>query len=384
MSVRINMLIKISGLIALSYIFFSPSAFSWKWTKEPDIRGNIEMVSKGDTLYVLYHLTPEYFEPDSVKIRFVSRTFEILIDVNDYSLGQNEIVVYKRGEEILLERYWRKVSFKRGRLYFDGKVKIPLKGNNDFKGYCSIIGYYTDEEEKTTYVYVRRDNAPYFGMGMEMYLPSYGYFESSFNQPFDKKELFLGFGGELAYIDKKFRIALSSSWSGLGTDFAFSDPLRLEYRYHTGRSNNFLPSLFTAAKLSKIKFIIDEVEYREFDWGVEFGIATEGPFERIGYSYSTTLGGFHTVELFLAFFSDHNAKIGTRFTFQKAEDVWMFRIATHIQGADVDSHVKGNTLSRENRRPLPHKILSTLGGLPALAAYIPYLFGKKVLGLGEK
>ena len=141
---------------------------------------------------------------------------------------------------------------------------------------------------------------------------------------------------------------------------------------------NFMPSFHAATKLSKIKFKIDDTEYRNLKWGGEFGIAFEGPFERFGYFYSTSGGGYHSFEIFLASGSNFNAKAGTRYLFQRSDNIWMIKASIYIQGWDSLAGQSG--FQRENNRPFFHKALSYIGFAPVAVIIAPIYYGGKLLG----
>ena len=210
------------------------------------------------------------------------------------------------------------------------------------------------------------------GLGMEIWFPGFGYYKATSKSPLAKEGFLLSWGLSWELNFKRSRISISTSWNGLGGNFSFSDPFRVGYRYYTGTINNFMPSFYAAAKLSKIKLKVDDTEFRRIGWGGELGIAFEGPFERVGYFYTTAAGGYHSIELYFASGSIINGKAGTRYLFQKSDDAWMIKASIYIQG--WNSLARGSGFRKENNRPFIHKALSYVGFAPALVWAIPIYF----------
>ncbi len=378
-----SMRIWLAFLIVCNSIFIVP-AFANPLGGKSHFLGEVKSFEKNDTLYLHYHLTPNKFEPDSVKLSIggayschIGEKIAIKIDVNGFNDTINYVTIFRNNEVVPFNNEWRSVSKKKNRIYLDGDIKIPLDSEYVTLWSCEATGYLTDSTGNN----ITLDNdeyiSPYYsGWGMELFYPSFGYFKSSFDSPLNDEGLFLGYGLSWEFNFAKSRLSFSTSWSGLGKNFAFSEPFRVGYRYYSGTKQNFYPSFYTAAKLSKIKLKRDEIEYRDLDWGGEFGVAFEGPFERIGYHYSTACGGYHTLELFIAAVSFGNGKGGTRYLLEKADNIWMVRISFHIEG--WNSLAGSRVFIREMNRPFFYKILGYAGLIPSLPILgIDHLLAKK-------
>ena len=345
---------------------FSQAANTVKDTAS--IHGEVIRKDKGDTCSIYYDLIIDNFTPDTVLISFWSRWL-IKISPTDNNKNAfrdsiNQVILYTFEDSLPYNNVLKRVSKVGKQLFLKGSFQIQknsLKGNNL---YCVIKAKYTDKQDTTKKQLLYNQQflvSLWGGMGMELWLPSYGYFKSKYPQPFDKEGLFLGYGFSFEINGLHWRSVLSLSWSGLGKNFSFSEPLRLGFRYYTGSRINFMPQFYTGAKLSKLKLKKNDFEYKNNEWGVDFGLAFESRFERIGYHYSTPQGGYHTFELYVASESIGNAKLGTRYLFQKTDNIWMIRVSLHLEGLDIDMFDRKKDLKRYNNHNIFHKILSVAG-----------------------
>ncbi len=336
--------------------------------------GEFEFGVRDDTLTITYEFTPNGFDPDSTILE--------LVEYRDWNRVVSA-VIHRRGEGVPFENGWRSVARRGGRTYLSGTVTVPADEQSAKRMYVSTVGFYRDENDSLRTVETWGDlTDDYTVAGMECILPSYGYFRSDLTEPFDHRGAFLGMGVSLGFAQRHTRYLVSTSWSGLGPDFTFSEPFRAGVRWYSGTRSNFMPQIFGAAKLSKLKFReSDDLEFNRTQWGGELGCALEGRFERFGYYYSTALGGYHTAEIYVKGGSGARNSIGTRYLFQTNGDVWMVRIALHIEDYDAYRH---SEYERYNDRPLPHRVFSVLGGIPTAIIGLPFYVINKVAEKFEK
>jgi hypothetical protein len=363
---------QISGLV-LVLLLTASVCKAWRTYHQicdtAEIKGEFWTNSKDDTLTLRYQFTPDRFNSDSVILK-VYGTYgdNIKFDVNNYGDSSGEVIIYERAEGVPFSNDWRQVEYRNGRLLLTGKVRIPLLKQNTALWVLSVSGYYTDENDSVQVVNSNEYmDDRLWGLGMEIWLPSYGYFKSDLDVPLNRKSIFLGWGMSMELLIRHMRYMLSTSWSGLGNNFSFSEPFRAGVRYYSGSRSNWLPQLYSAFKLTKLKVCADDIQHRKVVWGGEFGIAFEGAFERLGYHYSTALDGYHTAELFLCNVSGVRTKIGTRYVFQTGGDVWIIRVSFHTEG--WRSLAGGRYFRRINDRPLIHKILCWPGIIPSAAIF---------------
>ncbi len=342
-------------------------------------KGEVNFYDKNDTLYISFHITPFNFDADSIRLRIYNFSKNLKIDANNYKDSTETIIIYRRTETIPSQNNWKKIYRKNDKIYIDGNIKVPLDGESYEVWSCHFWGLYKDGTEKAQDLRGSlQTNKMWFGVGMGFLMSGAGYFQSDFEYPLDKKGTFFGHHLSMQLNFIKYRFELSTSWSGLGKNFTFSEPFRTEYRYYTGTRNNFLPQLFIAGKLTKIKLKENlndkEFSFNDKKWGAEAGIAFEGPFERIGYSYSTAFGGYHTFELLIADQSSGNSKLGTRYTFIKKDNLWTIGISVHLENWN-ESMLEGEySIKREYNRPFLQKIISYGGAiaLPTLGVIKAY------------
>jgi hypothetical protein len=329
-------------------------AFAGNSSDTASFLGEVNRRTSNDTLYLEYHITARGFDPDSVVLWL-----------------DTCVVIYRRSEGVPFSDKFRTVSFQDGQVYYNGTIAVPTGGQPTTWWFYRFTGYFTNSDgvKQLLRESGSLSNA-WLGAGMEIWFPSYGWFESSLPKPLDRTGPFLGWGMSIEYNKPKFRLSVSTSYSGFWSRFNFHEPLRFACRVWPGTRHNFIPSFYAAGKLTKLKFKSSNVEYREVEWGGEVGMAIEGPFERVGYHYSTALKGYHTWELYLALESAGDTRVGTRYLLTKAKDVWNVRVSFHFEGLWLpDGDFDG--INRENKRPIPHKVLSVLGN-PLGALYLLY------------
>ena len=196
-------------------------------------------------------------------------------------------------------------------------------------------------------------------------IPSAGYYDSKLSRDLNKTGLFLGYSAGGEYVYPHAGLAIETSWSGIGKNFSFSDPLRVSARVYALPRNSYGPFLEVAGKLSKLKVKEGDRESRKVDWGGEVGGGFSTPFDRCSYSYSSTVGGFHTIELQLGSMSTGLAgRAGTLYRYRWAEGIRTFEISAYLEGFDPDD------IPRRHHRPWPLRLLSDLAWLPLKSVLI--------------
>ncbi|MEE8575772.1 MAG: hypothetical protein V3T31_00825 [candidate division Zixibacteria bacterium] len=343
-------------------------------------RGEITHRASSDTVTVCYHLTPRNFDADSVVLEIWGDN--VRLNANNYRDSSGTVLIYDRREPLPYENEWRRVYEKNEKLYFDGTIAIPIDGKREDIGGADVVAYYSDIEDSVQTLQFRQilPNG-YMGMGMELWTISTGYYKSNYKQPLDVQGAFVGYGMEADFVFQQSRLSFSTSWSGFGQSFTFSEPFRLGYRRYIGNRHKIAPALYGAVKLSKLRLKRSPVAIKRIQWGVEAGVALETQFERIGYHYSTALGGYHTFELFIALASTPGGKIGTRYLLQRKDNLWMIRVAFHLDAVDL----MGAALvsERENNRPLIQKAIAIAGILPSYIIVAPLELYSWIAGKDE-
>ena len=160
----------------------------------------------------------------------------------------------------------------------------------------------------------------------------------------------------------------------VGDDFTAKEAVPMSVRYYLGNRTDFLPSIYVAPKYSTLHVIKDRIDFEDKEWGVETGLAIQGPFEQLSYSYCTGLGGYHKASLYLAVFRMGSWTGGTRYEYYHYDNTEMFRVMGVIQGFPTGGGTgvgHGATdLSYLNNRPIPHKVLAYAGMAPLVVAMV--------------
>lgn len=359
--------------LGLAFILLLATSLSVQAAEKPDtcdIKGKFDYRIKNDTVYIIYTLYPENFQADSFVIK-CSAGHTIIAENNPPV--ENHLLIYKTGEPLPFENNWRKCYLEKDQLILKGEIKIPMIEDWFWVG---AEGRYTDQnDEEQSFDRSIVISKYWLSFGMECWAPSFGYFKSD-KQPHYKKEgIFLGYGFSWQINGMKWKTELSTSWTGLGPNFSFSEPFRLNYTFYTGTRNNYMPHFFAGGKFSKLKLKKGDNKFYNTDWGAEVGVGIEGPFERLSYTYSTNQDGYHTFELFLPIMSSDNAKMGTRFVFQKSKDVWLIRAGIHLDGLQMfmAEPGSGKLLGYKNNRTFIQKGLSYAFTVPLIPIYL--IFG---------
>jgi hypothetical protein len=131
-----------------------------------------------------------------------------------------------------------------------------------------------------------------------------------------------------------------------------------------GRTDNY-PTAFAAVQSSAVKVRTGETLLQDQQWGGQFGLRFDTPFERFCYSYSTGLGGYHRIGIFFKSLSAGFVQAGTRYEYIKLDGVEMFRVQLQLEGIGWDTD-QTESLAVPNTRPWWHKGLAAGATLPVL------------------
>jgi hypothetical protein len=175
-----------------------------------------------------------------------------------------------------------------------------------------------------------------------------------------------------AFFDIRHSRFTSGYRATIGKDFVVKEATPMKFRYYLGNRNDFLPAFSAAVKYSVLNYEVGEVDRKTADWGVEAGVALEGPFERLSYEYCTGLDGYHKTGLFIANKSMGLGKSGTLYEWYHFKSTDMFRIAVYYEGIGMGEGAGhgATSLPRRNNRPFIHKALAFVGILPAAPVYL--------------
>jgi len=258
-----------------------------------------------------------------------------------------------------------------------GATIINLQNGHRFMGYgfidtkvdtnsgrsALLKAYYKDSTGETNFL--RRWEVVaggHFGIGGELFFPALGYYSTNYSNIKEKEGILLGWGMSVTMGNdyNTFRIATSFEGRKKG-QYYFHEPIKFQYTHNLISAFKFHPSFSISAKNSKL--VLND--YSKSSWGVEAGAALESDFERIKYSYTTALGGYHTYELYLKLQSTNFSSFGTRYRIIQHDKFWSLRMSFIYEGFGPEHDMGGigerGQLLRKNNRPSPEKLLAVAG-----------------------
>jgi hypothetical protein len=260
-----------------------------------------------------------------------------------------------------------------------GRVKISLGGQCLPRG-CEVYASapdYSGLEDKWVEFY--NNGALSFS-----FIPSLGvaYYNTSFDDETDNNGIAWGMDFFATYDIRHVQLAGSYRFT-TGDDFVVKEAIPLKLSYYLGNRGDFLPSFSVAAKWSALHSTTGDFDFEKKQWGGEAGIAIDGPFERLSYSYCNALGGYHKFGLTLHRIRIGSWTMGTQYEYYRFDNTDMFRITgSFAEGSNFATGLgigHGATdLQWHNDRPWWYKGVSYAGVLilPAAAiAGIIYIFG---------
>lgn len=128
--------------------------------------------------------------------------------------------------------------------------------------------------------------------------------------------------------------------------------LDLGIKYLPRNKFDWTPLPVFRANLSKYKIVYGYNRYREYSFGVGFGLSIEKKFQRYTYTFNTSYGGYHKFDALFAFYSNYDFKLGTQYTFYHGKNLKMFSIAYIFELSEFDQ------LAYKNDQNFLHKTLS--------------------------
>ncbi len=260
-----------------------------------------------------------------------------------------------------------------------GKVKIALDGRPVPRG-CNVISWDASRNRVTPkYKWVEFSHHGALSLSL---LPSVGgaYYNSSLPDGTEKD----GFAGGLdffATFDIRHMQFSGSYRFTTGDDFVVKEAIPIQFRYYLGNRTDFLPSASVALKWSAMHVKSGDYDIEPKEWGAEAGVAIEGPFERLSYSYCTGIDGYHKIGLTLVRFRTGLWTIGTQYEYYRFGNTDMFRITGVMEGFSGAGGVglgHGATdLEWYNNRPWWYKGLAWVGLVPiaVVATVVGFIFG---------
>lgn len=188
------------------------------------------------------------------------------------------------------------------------------------------------------------------------------------------------YAGELGLIFFTRRAEIYAMVGGLtnfGGPYAFAhgEYTPLGVRFLPFGRTSFYPTLSASLQSSSITVKRQDIEVHQQQWGGQFGLRLETPSERLYYSYSTNLGGYHRAGIFFKKNSGGFTNGGTRYEYIRLDGVDMFRVQLEIEVCGLGDGDQED-LARYSPRPWWHQCLALGAFLPFLPVYgILYLCG---------
>jgi len=330
------------------------------------IYGHLEKHIRHDTLIISYNLTIRG-GPDLV----ILTPLFLCSDAPDLSAPSQKpaITIYK-ADTIPEPSSLGSTGAVPKDLHLKGKVAVPIPTYCRFRG-CSVDASGGPRSARW-YSSQWVELGPVGLLSLSIIPPIGGaWYKSMLDSATTKKGLAFGIEFNAMFDIGHFRFEPSYHLT-LGDDFTAKEATPISLRYYPGNRTDFLPSIYVAPKYSTLHVIKDKIDFQDKEWGLEAGLAIEGPFERLSYSYCTGLGGYHKASLYLAVFRTGPFTGGTRYEYYHYDNTEMFRVMGVIEGFPMGGGTglgHGATdLSCLNNRPIPHKVLAYAGMAPLVVA----------------
>lgn len=348
-------------------ILASSAAATYRPNPQERVFGHLEHRVNHDTLYISYNLTIQ-----GGAVQVILEPLFILPEPVDgpVSTKRLRLVIYSKDSAATESlRGYTERSTSRG-LRLKGKVSVLIYPSSRVRG-CSVkasgvdnIGEWSDSKWV--------EFSPIGTLSLSLLPPIGGaWYKSTLDSSTAKKGVAFGIEFYASLDIGHFRFEPSYHLT-IDDDFTAKEAVPIAVQYYFGNRTDFLPSFFAAPKYSTLHTIKDKVDFEEKEWGVETGLAIEGPFERLSYSYCSGLGGYHKASLYLSVFRAGSWTGGTRYEYYHYDNTEMFRVMGVIEGFPMGGGAgigHGATdLSYLNNRPIPHKVLAYAGMAPLLAA----------------
>ena len=311
-----------------------------------DIIGTVEIDSTQGTYTLRYNIVVSGFEPDSVKICGFEPVSGNLTFLRDQAVEDHA---------------------RKGRIAYRFAGVEPLADkDHPFSSFCNVGAFGmngADTIKVWRWFRIRPNTVTLLGN-----IIGWGLGSGELPGSDDRNALFYsvetGFTVHASKLDWLSHIReltnFRDRWQFSLTEY---QPLGLRF-FPTGRSG-FAPSLSALAQYSSVVLRRKSINSKSMEWGGQFEVRLDSPFERAYYSYATNHDGYHKVGL--AFFKESggHVRIGTRYELILIDKVTMFRVQMQAEGMGWD-HGETETLMRENTRPWWHKGLALGSTLPFL------------------
>ncbi len=303
---------------------------------KPDLEGSFDPRVRNDTLYVVFRVSTFNLATDSIKIESTK-----VFPPTD------------SGTEI-----GTLVDTSRSTVEVWGTLEVPLNRKPDYSRWSvSAFGRVGDSNVVVSRWQRMRLND--LGIRYPMAF-GFGYLDGNFGSGLSQEGIVWSFETGLSYHTDYFRFAFETTPTGnwrKTNETSFSEGIQLRTTVFPYRREFWRPALTLGAYQTTIKL---ERGDRKFDrrlWGLESGLSVTGPFERFGYAYCTSHGGYHRFDASFYLGRMGPSYLGTRYSILLQDKVVVYRIQVDweilmIGDGDAD------TLDRINRRPWWHKALA--------------------------
>ena len=343
--------------------------------------GLVHYEVRGDTLRIRYAIEILATFSDSVIFRLSDYALTDHLTASDSALLADSVLFSVTAQQNGSTRHSDRAGSKT--ILLTGALTYVTPHANRIRGYNLITVLGRSDSNRNPVRQIR-----YFPLetdlpGQTLGLGLAGYTRNGFPPPaFSDNQGFAG-SFELAagYMYSRVNLSLSTIVAtslGDPAAFVYNDYLSVNARYYTGERNSLWPHLVGAVKWSRVKSADNDSEFIKKNFGAEIGAGFELPFERLSYSYTTSAGGYHRVDLFLSAHSTPNSKLGTMYSVYHGEYLRMVQIRLVLEG-NFWGEEYPTGLTFPNHRPLPHKILAVLPAAPLYLAGVVFDFAKDII-----
>ena len=339
-----------AGTLLLAAV--SPS-ISAQQTKQPDyLHGSFDCRQDGRTFVAECRFVVKGLHLDSL-----------------YASVDGDVLIYARASGYLHPDFTANFDEAKLRYRFDGTIRKQLPSDDPLY-FCGLEAVGTDDHGAV----VRRDETQMvrtFGLGVNA-VPGVGigYFDGDFGRGLADEALAFSWEGEVFFSTDKIRVAVGTSQFGNWTKSnrkSFTEGIRLRSDYYPWGDRWYYPFLKGGLTRTTLTFRKGELAYDKAEFGLMAGAGVRTPFERLDYSFTTCLGGYHTAGLTFMLTRWGPNYLGTRYEITVHEKVTTYRIQAVFDGLDFDGPLL--QLDRYNDRFFLLKGLAWVGCLP----YLPLL-----------
>lgn len=320
------------------------------------IKGDIWAHVHNDTLTLRYEIRTDHFVADSVLF--------------------GDSCIYRRGESTEQIRDFPAAIAEASRHSITG-VRQFLFGAGEHDA-CTFTGYGRDSSGQPVTVYQWAEILPSRVNALLQVSYGYGHFKGE-GTVGDINCLLGGVGGGFSWDHPKGSLIFEASGNFGGTkkNYFAKGGTAIRYKYFFGSRTDYLPAPIGGVEFAAISAKKDDHWLRKGgEFGVEGGIALQGRFERLSYSYHTIHDGYHSVQLLMAIASSEESIGGTVFGLDFGKDFFTITLSIRAEGLDADGIARG--FHRFENRPWWHRALSYASVAPLYPiALVVRLFEKK-------